>query len=168
MVLHILIALVAGLEVYPGGISKPGRVIGVTVALVIVKSLVTHLLYLLAQYPSRYATWALPCYILFGIATTTAKIAELLLIARFVPKSKIESPRDVFNICGPVVVEVLSALLMCHWIPQRLQYLPWTGGRYCRELQFPRLRRILDERREKCAFKELVIGSCSAPFSSFF
>lgn len=101
------------MEVYPGGISKPGRVIGVTVALVIVKSLVTHLLYLLAKYPSRYAAWALPCYILFGIATTTAEIAELLLIARFVPKSKIESPRDVFNICGPVVVEVLSALLMC-------------------------------------------------------
>ena len=47
LLLHILIAAIACLETYPGGVTKPGAVVGTTFAVAIVKLVVFTRLYLL-------------------------------------------------------------------------------------------------------------------------
>lgn len=54
LVLHILMAIVVGLETYPGGLSKPGPVVAVTVIVVLAKLAVFLRLYYLAPDPGRY------------------------------------------------------------------------------------------------------------------
>ena len=89
LVLHILMAIVAGLETYPGGLSKPGPVVAVTVIVVLAKLAVFLRLYYLAPDPGRYHASARNYLISIGVFTAMCKITELVLISFLVPKSRI-------------------------------------------------------------------------------
>lgn len=66
MILHILVAIIVGLETYPGSLSKPGAVIGIPVSLVVWNLAFSLLLYYLTLYSVWYHAWTRTCLLSLG------------------------------------------------------------------------------------------------------
>ena len=167
MVLYALMALVAGFETYPGGVSKPWGVIIVTVGLAIFKFLVVHRLHYLARDPVSPDSAVRTYLVVHGLGAVFFKFLELTLIAFLVPKSKIITPVDVWNFCGPICVEVLSATLMFLGNCRTDKIFLGQKGELFERFSSPEFAASLCNREKSMLLKALVVGACSAPSPSF-
>lgn len=66
LMLHNLVAIIACLETYLGGLTKPGAVMGITLNVAIMKLVVVIMLHYLTLDAERYHSWARNCHLALG------------------------------------------------------------------------------------------------------
>lgn len=167
LVLHILMAFVAGLELYPGGLSKPWPVIIATVALVAWKVVGSQIIYYKAQDPIWYCAWARISLFVLGIGTAILKLGELLLIAYLVPNSRVVTARDVFNVAGPILVEILSTALLSLGSHKSSAIFLGHKGEIFEELNSRSVAGALTNQEKSKLLKVLFVGLWNASFPTF-
>lgn len=111
---YIFSFLIAITEVYPGSIKKPASVIAITAVAAPFKGFLHLILYRLSDVPKQYYTYIVWLLWAMGIIETLFKVSELLLIAKWIPNSEINTALDKWNVVGEVLKQLIVSV-MCAW-----------------------------------------------------
>ena len=117
--------------------------------------------------PIWYCAWARISLFVLGIGTAILKLGELLLIAYLVPNSRVVTARDVFNVAGPILVEILSTALLSLGSHKSSAIFLGHKGEIFEELNSRSVAGALTNQEKSKLLKVLFVGLWNASFPTF-